>query len=437
MSFHQDREEFCQQVSDALKHLYDYPYLEKHPLALQYWPDIQRTGPSRAQQLSRFLLESLEALNPPDQSYKGTSRAQYYTLLAYRYVEERPLEDIMRELGYSRRQFFREQRKAIAMLAALLREKLPEPPPSPTAFGTDTAEPQERDSQPETLPTGPSDLLDAEAERFLAQRQSVDIGQVVQGALQVVGQLADQRGVTLTDDLGLQLPPVYTSRTLIRQVFLRALSNLIAQPGAQRVRIQARHEGQRVVVELTAEPGPPDPHDKTEDTRVRELEYVQRLVEMMGGDWQGIEARPGSCICRFDFPVKSHKLLLVVEDNEAVIKAFRRYLTSYDYQVIGTATGAEAIQLARELNPTAITLDVMMPTQDGWEVLQELKSDPLTQYIPVIICSVLENPELARSLGAVAYLRKPVTQSDLLDVLDSLDADPDDGTPTASRILRR
>jgi CheY-like chemotaxis protein len=175
-----------------------------------------------------------------------------------------------------------------------------------------------------------------------------------------------------------------------------------------------------VLVELTTEPEIPGSQGKTEGAYGCGLEPVQRLVKMMGGNWQMGEARSGGCICRFDFPAHGQKVLLVVEDNEAVIKAFRRYLAGYDYQVVGTTTGAEAIQLAREVNPTTITLDVMMPTQDGWEVLQDLKSDPMTRHIPVIICSVLEDPELARSLGASVYLRKPVTQFDLLNALDSL-----------------
>jgi len=61
-----------------------------------------------------------------------------------------------------------------------------------------------------------------------------------------------------------------------------------------------------------------------------------------------------------------------------------------------------------------IILDIMMPKMDGWEVLQSLKLDEETKTIPVIICSAWGEPELAKSLGAVEFLRKPVTQRDLL-----------------------
>ena len=62
----------------------------------------------------------------------------------------------------------------------------------------------------------------------------------------------------------------------------------------------------------------------------------------------------------------------------------------------------------------------MMPSQDGWEILQALKKDPVTQPIPVIICSVLEDSEVAHSLGAAAYLPKPVMETDLLAALRRL-----------------
>jgi len=157
-----------------------------------------------------------------------------------------------------------------------------------------------------------------------------------------------------------------------------------------------------------------------EDSQGPDLEAVRRLVESVDGHWSGIEIHREGYLCRFDFPTDRQKVLLVVEDNESVIRAFRRYLTGYNYQVIGATTGPEALRLAHEVNPVAITLDVMIPNQDGWEILQALKKDPATGDVPVIICSVLEDPELAYSLGATAYLHKPVAQADLLNMLDNL-----------------
>lgn len=403
------QDDFLSQVRDGLNHLYDYHYLESHPLAIRYWPGVVRRGPSRAERFSRLLLESIEELNPPDASAKDTSRARFYLLLVYRYVEEWPLPDIMRELGYSRSQLFREQRNAIAMLASSLREKFSqeslqaEPPPQTSS------------------PAGQDDMLHAEAGHVLAQREVIDPAEVVQGALEVVGNLAEQHGVTLKRDLDPGLPAIYGSRTLLRQVFLKGLSSLIAQPNTRQVCIRMRCTRQRLTIELiTKSGGSGYRSDDATDRQAPDLEPLYRLVEMVGGHWQGLEVGPEGCTCRFDFPADSRRVLLVIEDNEGIIRVFRGYLADYDYLVVGATTGAEALQLARQVGPTAITLDIMMPTQDGWEILQALKEDPATRRIPVIVCSVLEDPELALSLGAAAYLGKPVTQADLLAALDDL-----------------
>jgi CheY-like chemotaxis protein len=394
------QEEFHQQVRDALHHLYDYPYLENHPLALRYWPEAKRDGPGRAHRFSRLLLESIEELNPPGQVIADTSYVRFYSLLAFRFVEERPLADTMHELGYSRSQFFREQQKAITMLASVLREKLAQQTP-PSAE--------------------PNTSLDTEAERVLAQREDVDLAEVVRGVLKVVSHLAEQHDVTLTYDLASGLPSFYGSRVLLRQMLLKGLSNLISQAKTLRVCVRMRCEERLLTIELVTRPGDSVRQpDETAGYSGPNMEPVQRLAKMMGGRWQETEINPKECVYRFDFPVENEKTLLMIEDNEGLIRAFQGYLADYDYLVIGATTGDEALKLAREVIPAVITLDIMMPSQDGWEILQALKSDPTTQSIPVIICSVLEDPELARSLGAVSYLQKPVSQADLLDALDKL-----------------
>jgi CheY-like chemotaxis protein len=317
-------------------------------------------------------------------------------ILASRFVEEKPLPDILHALGYSRSQFFREQRKAITMLAHLLETKLP---------------------QQISTPNQHAEILNVEVERALGQRESVDVVEIVQGIFQVVGGLAKQRGVVLEFASSPPLPPLYSSRTLLRQVFLEVLSHMITRSGTQRVHLQINREGRRVAVELTAEASLPS---GATCSATPNLDPIRRLVETIGGQWQGMEVLRDRCVCRFSFPADKQKTLLVVDDNEGIIRVFQNYLIDYDYQVIGATTGAEALRLARELRPTAITLDVMMPTQDGWEILQALKTDPATQHIPVIICSVLEDPELAHSLGSAAYLSKPVAEIDLLTALQNL-----------------
>jgi len=80
----------------------------------------------------------------------------------------------------------------------------------------------------------------------------------------------------------------------------------------------------------------------------------------------------------------------------------------------------------------AITLDVMMPEKDGWQVLSELKNDPLTRNIPIIVCSILEDEEKGFSLGAADYLVKPFLQEELLTTLNRLNPD---GTITSILVI--
>jgi CheY-like chemotaxis protein len=147
------------------------------------------------------------------------------------------------------------------------------------------------------------------------------------------------------------------------------------------------------------------------------MESVQQLVEMLGGEWRSHAEE--ACL-RFALPTNEPRTLLAIDDNEGLIRLLRRYLAEHNVQVVEATNGSDALRLAQELQPDAITLDVMMPSQDGWEVLQRLKSEPATQHIPVVICSVLDDPELAFSLGAAAYLKKPVSQADLMEALSSL-----------------
>jgi CheY-like chemotaxis protein len=111
----------------------------------------------------------------------------------------------------------------------------------------------------------------------------------------------------------------------------------------------------------------------------------------------------------------------VVDDNEDVLELFRSYLSPHRYRVVTVRSARQALDLAREVQPYAITLDLMMPGQDGWDVLQTLLSQPDTRHIPVIVCTVLRQKELALSLGAAAFLAKPTTEAALLAALESLE----------------
>jgi CheY-like chemotaxis protein len=117
----------------------------------------------------------------------------------------------------------------------------------------------------------------------------------------------------------------------------------------------------------------------------------------------------------------AQRTVLVVDDNEDALELFRRYLSPL-YRVATAGTAHKALEQARQLQPHAITLDLMMPEQDGWDLLQTLLNQPDTRHIPIIVCTVLKQKALALSLGAAAFLEKPVSKQELLTALKALEA---------------
>jgi PAS domain S-box-containing protein len=117
------------------------------------------------------------------------------------------------------------------------------------------------------------------------------------------------------------------------------------------------------------------------------------------------------------------KVVLAIDDDPQVIGLYERYLNPQGYYVMALTDPSKAKEHALNVKPYAITLDIMMPNKDGWSVLNDLKSDPLTRDIPVIICSIMEQADKGFTLGAADYLVKPVLEEDLVSALDRLNRD--------------
>jgi len=127
--------------------------------------------------------------------------------------------------------------------------------------------------------------------------------------------------------------------------------------------------------------------------------------------------------------VEYNRTILVAEDDEQAAQLLGIYLTEAGYHVEYAKDGEEAIAKATEIQPFAMTLDILLPKKDGWEVLKALKTSPNLQSIPVIIVSVTEDSQLTFGLGAVDHLVKPVDKETLLASLKSLRLSQHDTPP--------
>lgn len=168
------------------------------------------------------------------------------------------------------------------------------------------------------------------------------------------------------------------------------------------------------------------------------LSIVKMFIEMLGGEiWVESQLGLGSKFS-FSLPLASTDLsepvpdllstelaagigrrpkILVVEDDQDLALLLRRQLESEGYRVLLAGSGEDALWLARESQPQLITLDIMLPDMDGFGVLEELKENPLTSGIPVVIVSVLTDTEKGYALGAVDYVVKPFEESKLLQAV--------------------
>nr|HID14094.1 response regulator [Anaerolineae bacterium] len=319
--------------------------------------------------------------------------------------------------------------------------------------------------------------------------ESVDLREIIKGVMSTAIALVKDKPIELQQSIAPRLPTVYGDARRIRQVLLNLLSNAakFTEEGFIRVTAEATPplEGERgwVVTISVADSGigiPPEkmrtifePFTQVDASTTRRaggtglgLSISKHFVELHGGRmWAESTPGEGSTFW-FTLPIEpispplvgegpgegleqpepkpGRKLLLCVDDDEGVITLFRRYLGKQGYQVIGLTDSTLVVEKARQLQPFAITLDVLMPRKDGWQVIEELKTDPDTRRIPVIMCTILSERERGLSLGATDYLVKPIIEQDLLAALERLDREAGyhrvlvvDDQPEDRNLLRR
>lgn len=109
--------------------------------------------------------------------------------------------------------------------------------------------------------------------------------------------------------------------------------------------------------------------------------------------------------------------ILCIDDDPDAIDILKKFLVPVGYTITSAFSGEEGIQLARTMKPALITLDIVLPGKDGWEVLEELKQIPETRDIPVIIHSIIDNQPLALSLGAINVMSKPVDPKRMMSLI--------------------
>jgi CheY-like chemotaxis protein len=396
---------FTDLIRDALLHLYDPAQLQAHPLLSLASGAAQPGLTSGGRALRQALLDGIEAMRP-GHGVAATSRAwRAYRILELRYLEALDVAEVIGRVALSKSQYHREHQRALHGVAAVLWERW-------ELAGRWAALPL-----PGSRQMAAEALARSEAERLRASPPGwIDPLEVLQSALRVVEPLCVARSVETRLLLPAETPAIRGDRVALRQALLTILGHAAGEivPGA--LSVAATAEPWRLVVTISGPGGP-----ELGPARLGMVESAP-FVEALGGTarCQPADRAGGRWSIELVFPAEEPPVLLVVDNNDDFRMLVERFLVGQGWSVVGAASVDEAYVLACRQHPVAILLDVVLPGRDGWELLLELKQLPSTREIPVIICSVLDEPAVAIALGATAYLQKPIDQERLLAELTPL-----------------
>ncbi|MBE9536727.1 MAG: response regulator [Proteobacteria bacterium] len=316
------------------------------------------------------------------------------------------------------------------------------------------------------------DLAKIEAGKAELDMEGLSITHIIDEVETVLKALSDRKEIELLNEIPKDLN-IYADRIKVKQIFYNLISNAIKftpEGGKVGVRIDEINEGETSewaphghdFIKISVwDTGIGIPHEdlskifeefeqvdtskSTEGTGLG-LSLTKKLIELHGGHIDVASALEEGSVFSLYIPVLSAEeiplmeehisyslsfppqsadkhespLILVAEDDMATSEIITIYLTQAGYKVSHAYNGTEAIEKARGEKPFAISLDIMLPKKDGWEVLQALKDDPETSNIPVIIHSIVENRELAFALGATDYLVKPASKDALVNKFNIL-----------------
>ena len=438
-------DDFGALVRDALTHLYDLAHLERHPLTRLVPSSEESLGLGR--DLRRYLLDAVEEIRVSGPVASDDRARRPYHVLVRRYVDGYEIGEIIDYLNISLRQFQREHRKGFLALSSILwrrwqelaRGDVKDTGLSAAERAEDAANRDQDAVRPATdadeLGEGALRSMDMSARHALGgesltdevARLGVEPGEVALDGLvlevvRTLGVLAAERQVVLQCQPESSAVVVWADPTLARQALLGLLNALITSHPV-RVAISIRQDVSKGVVDVLVGPALAVDALPASYGLPERLEAAAELMEAQGGQLEPVRHGARLAGVVLTFPRVTRPLVLVVDDNPRLLHLFERYLVSEGYRFRGVTDVPSALEVRTVDRFEVIVLDIMMRDVDGWGLLQRLRSDPEVGRIPVIVCSVLDDRELAYALGAQGFLKKPVSRSQILDALrTALDA---------------
>lgn len=403
-----NHEDFVEYVHEALRHIYEPDWLRRSPLATLFGVSGR---PDTFAALQKILISAIESLQPAAAEPAQPGVWETYELLYSRYVQQLTQYQVARQLSISVRHLRRKEHAALEVLATRLWEQL----------GLTTqavqAGPLEVMVEPAlNIPSVQAELV--WLQESLPESQA-ELRHIFSEVLSLAEPLAIRHNVSLEQDLWdtseNEIPPLAVQPLALSQALLSLLGVAIRRVPGGRVSISAETRLPVVEIVLRGAPLGAAPLKCQQDDEVN-LELARQLTHLCGGRLV-VEEHHEVFVATLTLPVVTPLRVLVVDDNADTLQLLRRYTSDTPYRLITTQDPEQCISLAEQFAPHIIVIDVMMPHVDGWKMLGRLRQHPATAHIPIIVCTILAQEELALLLGASGFLRKPVTRQAFLDEL--------------------
>lgn len=404
------REDFRNHVRDALAHFHDPVRLQANPLTALSGLASGVEEPS-AVALREALRQAIERLRPSAEVPVIRPEWMGYRLLLLRYVRSQSVQTVCEEMGLSTASFYRYHHDALEAVSSVLWEKYHWASQPIYVVSSD------RPAAPVLAQTDGQATQEVVRLARQAQYQKVDLSTVLDASIEFVGRLAAQSKVSLAVDCEPALPVIYGDPAMLRQILLNVLTEGIRLTADGVLHLAVRHEGNETVWRVSYL----DPSRAAAASldAIGGFEVGRALLNVYGGRlWS--ESEPPGQVLLFTLPVDRVLSVLIIDDDADTIRLYQRYLQAHRFHVMAARSAGQAHSLLADELPDLILLDVLMPGEDGWDILNRLKSEPLTAHIPVVICSVLKQPDLALSLGAVEVLNKPIQEETLIGAVHRL-----------------
>jgi CheY-like chemotaxis protein len=395
-------EEFEQKLREALAHLYTPDYQPSETFCALMGCDLR--GGALAVQTA--IIHAIEGLEPPANTPPTAQTRRVFDLLYNRFVLKLTQEETAERMHVSLSSVQRGQREATHALARAIWERSQMQEPSAGERFQEESSPVVETRRPDWRSHVRQELASL---RSVDPNRVADVAETLQGVLELESILVPDSDVHL--EVGYIQPDLVAlvHPSALRQMLITALRRLArhAAPGSIVIFARLREGSAKITVR-----GP--------IARESELTEQDLIRDILVPEGTTVEAsiEGHHAFLWIDVPSSGQITALAVDDNPDMLQFYRRCTTGTRYRVVPAAGGEEAIKKIKASPPDIIILDVMLPDVDGWKLLMQLHEDPATRPIPVIVCSVVREEDLARALGAALYLPKPVEPRRFVEALD-------------------